>query len=86
MSVKYKPDDAQAQNHVSLIPFQPGSWRMETNEFLADGAITNLFLLALKDIQDKPIETLDKEDWWTFYSLAGTYPILLLPQTTCERS
>lgn len=75
---QFKPAEAQAQNRVAAIPVQPHSSRVEIDEFLADAAMTNLFLLALKEIQEKPLEVTEKEDWWTFYNLAGMYMQLSL--------
>lgn len=75
MSLNLKPEDAQAQNYVAAIPSQPRSSRMEIDEFLADAAMTNIFLIALQEIQMKPIEAQEKEDWWTFYNLASVFVI-----------
>ena len=60
-------------NDKIIVPLTPNSSRvrMEIDELLADNAMTNLYLLALEAMQT---ELKDKQDWWTFYSLAGHKP------------
>ena len=84
MSVMYEPKEAQARNCVAAIPHQVASYRLEIDEFLADNAMTNLFILALEEIQHKPIEAVDKEDWWTFYNLAGMFNVNVLSRNTYQ--
>ena len=81
----YRPKDAQARNCVAAIPHQVASYRLEIDEFLADNAMTNLFLLALEEVQHQPIEAVEKENWWSFYNLAGmfTTDVLSQHQPTC---
>lgn len=47
--------------------------RKEIDEFIDDNDMTNLFLIALSEMQQEdPERKKDKnEDWWTYYSLAG---------------
>ena len=65
--------DHDVENDKIIIPItpDPSRVRMEIDELLADNAMTNLYLLALEAMQ---IEYKDKQDWWTFYSLAGDKP------------
>ena len=57
-------------------------YRLEIDEFIADNAMTNLFLLALAALQEnslKPVLMKDKRggqpklepDWKNYYALAG---------------
>lgn len=68
---QFKPAEAQAQNRVAAVLIQPHSSWVEIDGFLADAAMTNLFLIALKEIQEKPLDFKEKEDWWKFYDFAG---------------
>ena len=57
---------------ITPITPDPSRVRMEIDEFVADDAMTNLFLLALEAMQTEDDERSgDNEDWWTFYSLSG---------------
>ena len=72
-------DGAQNQRFFSAIVPDALRIRMEIDEFVQDDAMTNLFLLALAEMQQEDPEkdsTKHPEDWWTFYSLSG--PILQL--------
>ena len=68
---------AQANNHVAAIVPDSARARVEIEEFLDDNAMTNLFLLALAEMQkEDPEKGSTKtsgtvEDWWTFYSLSS---------------
>lgn len=45
---------------------------MEIDEFLADNEMTNLFLIALAELQKDSLRLWNgKPDWLTYYSLAG---------------
>lgn len=49
-------------------------YRMEIDEFLADNEMTNLFLVALAELQKNSLRLwkgTGKPDWLTYYSLAG---------------
>ncbi len=59
---------------VPITP-EPSRVRMEIDELLADNEMTNLYLLALEAMQT---ENAKNQDWWTFYSLAGESPLLLV--------
>ena len=57
---------------VEPLPAQDDAWRVEIDELLADPAQTNLFLLALKAMQDDyPYKTGKDENWLSYYNLAG---------------
>ena len=72
---------AQAQNYVAAMVPENAKARVEIEEFLDDNDMTNLFLLALSEMQKedpgKKTEK-DSQDWWTFYSLSGTWFGILL--------
>lgn len=73
-TIKVQTIEAQKNNVVLPVPFQPKSWRVEIDEFLADTRMTNLFLLALEQMQNDGLGTLDDKgnvNWWTFYNLSG---------------
>lgn len=62
------------ENDKAVIPVTPDPSRVRTeiDELLADNEMTNLYLLALEVIQtEDPKKAESKEDWWTFYSIAG---------------
>ena len=66
---------AQAQNYVAAMVPENAKARVEIEEFLGDNDMTNLFLLALSEMQkeDPKKETKkNSQDWWSFYSLSGT--------------
>ena len=64
---------AQTRNQVATVP-QNAKARLEIDEFIADNDMTNLFLLALAEMQTEDKSKGGKaEDWWTFYSLSGTH-------------
>ena len=47
-------------------------YRLEIDEFLADNEVTNLFLIALAEIQKNSLKLWNgKPDWLTYYSVAG---------------
>lgn len=47
-------------------------YRLEIDEFLADNEMTNLFLIALAELQKDSLRLWNgKPDWLTYYSLAG---------------
>ena len=47
-------------------------YRLEIDEFLADNEMTNLFLIALMEVQKDSLRLWDgKPDWLTYYSVAG---------------
>ena len=79
MASPLEDDGAQTQRFFSGIVPDVSRIRMEIDEFVQDDAMTNLFLLALAEMQQEDPDkvTADHpEDWWTFYSLSG--PILQL--------
>ena len=46
--------------------------RLEIDEFLADNEMTNLFLIALMEVQKDSLRVWKgKPDWLTYYSVAG---------------
>ena len=56
---------------TSLVP-EDIKKRLEIDEFLGDNDMTNLFLLALSDLQKEAPEKAGKtEDWFTYYSLSS---------------
>lgn len=50
-------------------------FRLEIDEFIADNEMTNLFLVALSEMQKNSLRTLDngEPDWLTYYSLASKW-------------
>ena len=67
---------AQDDNIIQpLIQINPKAFRLEIDEFLADNAMTNLFLLALEAMQQNSLATPEsgKPNWWSFYSLGGIH-------------
>ena len=47
-------------------------YRLEIDEFLADNEVTNLFLIALAEIQKNSLKHWEGDaDWLTYYSVAG---------------
>ena len=49
-------------------------YRLEIDEFLADNEMTNLFLVALAELQKNSLKFWDptkEPDWLTYYSVAG---------------
>jgi tyrosinase len=69
-----------AQDNNIVLPLThpsggPKAYRLEIDEFLADNAMTNLFLLALEAMQKHSIKKPGSNDanWWSFYSLAGIH-------------
>ena len=66
---------AQAQNYVAAMVPVTAKARVEIDEFLDDNDMTNLFLLALSEMQkEDPGKKTEKnsQDWWSFYSLSST--------------
>lgn len=59
-------------------------FRVEIDEFLSNNAMTNLFLIALRELQKKSLEPLKENDpnWLNFYALAGK-PIQCQYYLTC---
>lgn len=60
-------------NSATMVP-EAAKIRKEIDEFIDDNDMTNLFLIALLEMQQedrKKKATDGTEDWWTFYSLAG---------------
>ena len=48
-------------------------YRLEIDEFIADNAMTNLFLLALSTMQSNSVKEVDgKPDWTKYYALGGS--------------
>lgn len=46
--------------------------RLEIDEFIGDNEVTNLFLLALAELQANPVAQVDgKANWTNFYGIAG---------------
>jgi len=49
-------------------------FRLEIEEFLEDNDVTNLYLLALAELElEKNTLTNGKDDWWTHYSMASKF-------------
>ena len=64
-TIKIQTIEAQKNNVVLPVLFQPKSWRVEIDEFL---------LLSLEQMQNDCLGTLDDKgnvNWWTFYNLSG---------------
>ena len=54
-------------------------YRLEIDEFLADNEVTNLFLIALAEMQENGLKLWNgKPDWLTYYSIAGFFLCRLL--------
>ncbi len=73
--------EAQAQNYVAAIIPEAAKARVEIDEFLNDNDMTNLFLLALSEMQKedpKKRSAQGSEDWWTFYSLSSICLTLMI--------
>ena len=73
--------NAQAQNYVAAMVPENAKARVEIEEFLGDNDMTNLFLLALLEMQKEDPEKKTKknsQDWWSFYSLSGTWFNILI--------
>ncbi|KAJ5907811.1 hypothetical protein N7495_000493 [Penicillium taxi] len=64
---------AQEANVVKFLDHQEGRVRLEIEEFLGDNHMTNIFLLALEAIHQEAMEPVDKQNWWTAYSLGGIH-------------
>ena len=48
------------------------SYRLEIDEFIADNEMTNLFLIALSELQNDSLRLFDgKPDWLTYYAVAS---------------
>ena len=65
----------KAHNYVAATVPETVKARVEIEEFLGDNDMTNLFLIALSEIQkEDPGKKTEKnsQDWWTFYSLSST--------------
>ena len=59
-------EDAQAKNHVAFVVPDSAKARIEIDEFIGDNALTNLFLLALEEMQKEDINksvSQRNEDW-----------------------
>lgn len=80
MATHDEQSGAQKKNYVAAMKPDPAKPRVEIDEFLDDNAMTNLFLLALADMQKEDPQKRQangNEDWWTFYSLSGiSIPLL----------
>ena len=81
-------DKLTANERYTLKPLENDGKRMyklEIDEFIADNEMTNLFLIALAELQKNSLRFwLDghdekKPDWLTYYSLAGLLLWPLLP-------
>lgn len=49
-------------------------YRLEIDEFMADNAMVNLFLLALSALQQDSLQEVDgKPNWLNYYGLAGIH-------------
>ena len=76
MAAQLSPEQAQKLNYVAAVVPADNKIRLEIDEFLDDNAMTNLFLIALTEMQkeDPKKRQADKtEDWWTFYSLSSIF-------------
>ena len=83
----------QAQKDKAVFPLPrptdgTKAYRVEIDEFLADNAMTNLFLIALKELQDESLTVpkTKESNWWSFYSLAGLLPNTRYPGITTDSS
>ncbi|KAK6086913.1 tyrosinase [Seiridium cupressi] len=75
---KSTSQSAQADNTVfPLVQANPKAFRLEIDEFLADNALTNLFLLGLEELQKNSVKLAGTNDpnWWSFYSLSGIHSL-----------
>ena len=76
--------DAKQHNRVKFLAPGKNRVRLEIDELCKDNEMTNLFLLALKEMYEEPDKAKlnkdngGKEDWWTNYSLGGEYNLLPL--------
>jgi hypothetical protein len=61
---------------VEKSPLDPSAKRVEIDEFIADHAMTNLFLLALRNMQLHKLQNPDKEDWFSYYNLSGELVVI----------
>ena len=55
-------------------PLDSSAKRVEIDEFVADDAMLNLFLLALEDMQNmkfSPLSGISEEEWFSYYNLSG---------------
>ena len=66
------PGTQASPNPATMVP-EAAKKRKEIDEFIDDNDMTNLFLIALSEMQQEdPEKKKDRnEDWWTYYSLAG---------------
>jgi hypothetical protein len=49
-------------------------YRLEIDEFMADNAMVNLFLLALSELQKNSLREINgKPNWLNYYALAGIH-------------
>lgn len=65
---------AQARNSVATLVPDASRARVEIEELLGDNDVTNLYLLALEEMQKEDVTksvAKGNEDWWTFYSISG---------------
>ena len=77
--------EAQNKNVIFPLPRPKDglkAYRLEIDEFLADNAMTNLFLLALSTMQENSLKVpkTDEMNWWSFYSIAGMITGVLGPR------
>ena len=69
----YRP----SQTIITPLPADKDAWRLEIDELLTDPDLTNIFLLALKRLQDEPVLKAEADDWLSYYNLAGTSSYLV---------
>ena len=71
-SIMGEPGTQALPKPATMVP-EAAKKRKEIYEFIDDNDMTNLFLIALSEMQQEdPEKKKNKnEDWWTYYSLAG---------------
>lgn len=72
---------------VLPTPLNPAAKRVEIDEFIVDNVMTNLFLLALREMHDEKIKKASDpaEDWFSYYDVSGKQFLVFQPTIT-ERS
>ena len=86
-STRGDPGTQASSNPIAMVP-EATKTRKEIDEILDDNDMTNLFLIALSEMQQEDGEKRDvdkTEDWFTFYSLAGILNRTLFLKTGLTR-
>ena len=70
-SITGDPGTQASPKPATMVP-EAAKKRKEIDEFIDDNDMTNLFLIALSEMQQEdPNKKAKNEDWSTYYSLAG---------------